>query len=393
LTGSAGAGATPGLSGPHALRPLSGEFRDAATERSFLAAHLPTSQAQLRLTMLASAFFYVLFSLADFDRLGSVPDAWLLMAGRGLMGVLAALGVLAIRHGPQSSRMLRQVATVFEVIGLAVFMLIAVKRPVEMQWHAMALVIVLIALYIYIPNRLIYTVAMGLPASAVFVWCAAAAGTVDYNGLLTIGALLLVANLFGAGAARRYQRLAREEYSTQQVLKNRAVRDPMTGCYNRRYLHEQLLENEIVRARRYGLSLSVIMCDLDHFKKINDTYGHAGGDLVLCTFASLLMDTTRQLIDTVVRYGGEEFLLVLPETDLSGAVLVAERLRTAFAGNTIVDPMERRINGTASFGVVAIDFADEKKSITQYEMIASADELLYSAKNNGRNRVHALLLQ
>ena len=375
---------------PHALGRYSGAFTDPATERAFLLQQLPASQAQLRVTLLASAFFYLLFALADFDRLGNSSAAWLLLAGRTGVALLALLGLLLMRLRPSSPTLLRGVATTFELAGLAVFMLISAKRPAEMQWHAMALVIVLIALYIYIPNSLASTVAMALPASAAFVWIAQAAGTVDYNGLLTVGTLLLVANLFGAGAARRYQRLWREDYCAQIVLRNLAVHDPLTGCYNRRYLHEQLLENELVRARRYGLCLSVVMCDLDHFKKINDNFGHGGGDLVLCSFATLLMATTRQLIDTVVRYGGEEFLLVLPETDLAGGVLVAERLRQHFAAQVTTDASGRTIHATASFGVVTVDCRTQKKTVTQYEVIASADELLYSAKHNGRNRVESL---
>jgi diguanylate cyclase (GGDEF)-like protein len=82
--------------------------------------------------------------------------------------------------------------------------------------------------------------------------------------------------------------------TAQMVLKNLSVRDPLTGCYNRRHLHQQLLETEISRAQRYQLSLTVIMCDLDHFKLVNDTYGHHGGDAVLQHFASLLQSITRE---------------------------------------------------------------------------------------------------
>jgi diguanylate cyclase (GGDEF)-like protein len=150
-------------------------------------------------------------------------------------------------------------------------------------------------------------------------------GTGDHGGPAGL------TNLFGYVAARRYQILWREEYSAQMVLKNLSVRDPLTGCYNRRHLHDRLLETEISRAQRYRLSLTVIMCDLDHFKAVNDTYGHYGGDAVLQRFAALLQSMTRDSIDSVVRYGGEEFLLILPETDLAGGELLAERLRQTLA--------------------------------------------------------------
>jgi diguanylate cyclase (GGDEF)-like protein len=204
--------------------------------------------------------------------------------------------------------------------------------------------------------------------------------------LATMAALLALTNLFGYVAARRYQILWREEYSAQMVLKNLSVRDPLTGCYNRRHLHDRLLETEISRAQRYRLSLTVIMCDLDHFKAVNDTYGHYGGDAVLQRFAALLQSMTRDSIDSVVRYGGEEFLLILPETDLAGGELLAERLRQTLAdtGRT----RGRQIHITASFGVASVDFATSTHA-AHINMIAAADELLYAAKNSGRNRVCA----
>jgi diguanylate cyclase (GGDEF)-like protein len=200
-----------------------------------------------------------------------------------------------------------------------------------------------------------------------------------------MAALLTMANLFGYVAARRYQMLLRDEYSAQTVLKNLSVRDPLTGCYNRRHLHNQLLETEISRAQRYRLSLTVIMCDLDHFKAVNDTYGHHGGDAVLQRFATLLQSMTRDSVDSVVRYGGEEFLLILPETDLAGAELLAERLRQALAAAP-VEHDGRQIAVTASFGVASVDFASSTHT-AHLNMIAAADDLLYAAKDGGRNRV------
>jgi diguanylate cyclase (GGDEF)-like protein len=205
--------------------------------------------------------------------------------------------------------------------------------------------------------------------------------------LISMTLLILFANAFGAVAANRHARLWREQYWTQQVLTSLSIRDPLTGCYNRRHLNAALLDGELARARRYRLQLSLIMCDLDGFKAINDNHGHQAGDELLRGFAALLQSMTRDAIDTVVRYGGEEFLIILPETRLDGAVELAERVRAAFA-DLRIDCEGITLATTASFGVVGIDFA-RWQAVTPQALIAAADELMYDAKRGGRNQVRA----
>jgi diguanylate cyclase (GGDEF)-like protein len=132
------------------------------------------------------------------------------------------------------------------------------------------------------------------------------------------------------------------------------------------------------------------MCDLDGFKAINDTHGHHAGDELLRRFAAVLHGLTRESVDTVVRYGGEEFLVVLPETDLAGAADLAERLRAAFAAERVPCRGEL-LSATASFGVAAIDFAQHvpHHAATAQALIAAADALMYEAKRGGRNQVRS----
>src|SRR5690606_8207316 len=127
-----------------------------------------------------------------------------------------------------------------------------------------------------------------------------------------------------------------------------SITAPLTGVYNRRYLMEQL-PREIDRAARYGRSLSVIMCDVDHFKKINDTYGHLVGDEVHKWFVAQLQANIRTC-DWIARYGGEEFVIVLPETNVENAAKAAEHLRE-HVSKTIFESGELRLEVTASFGV------------------------------------------
>jgi two-component system cell cycle response regulator len=160
-----------------------------------------------------------------------------------------------------------------------------------------------------------------------------------------------------------------------------ATVDPLTGCHNRRSLMDKL-EQELDRARRYSLAISVLMIDLDRFKTINDTYGHLVGDRVLQQLGDLLRRQVRT-VDVVARYGGEEFVVVLPETDEEGAVVFAERLRVAVSENDFSDAAEK-LNATVSIGVAGTP-GDNIGS--GEDLIGSADKALYVAKANGRNQV------
>jgi diguanylate cyclase (GGDEF)-like protein len=163
-----------------------------------------------------------------------------------------------------------------------------------------------------------------------------------------------------------------------------SITDALTGAYNRRYLMEQL-PRELERCRRYAYPLSVLMCDVDHFKKINDARGHAAGDEVLQQFVARAQKTIRTNSDWVSRYGGEEFLIVLPETGHEGALCVAEKIRaliaaTPFAtraGDTVV---------TASFGVASTGPCGPDIALKVDTLIRTADECLYRSKEAGRDR-------
>jgi diguanylate cyclase (GGDEF)-like protein len=159
-----------------------------------------------------------------------------------------------------------------------------------------------------------------------------------------------------------------------EEAKKFALHDPLTGLANRRMMRI-VFERTLSRARRTGESFSVIMLDIDHFKNYNDTHGHSEGDRLLVALAGLIVKETRK-IDLVVRYGGEEFLVLLPETDMSRACEVAERMRHT---------VEQRSETTISLGVASYD----KKMRTEKELISNADDALYKAKKRGRNMVVA----
>ncbi len=165
--------------------------------------------------------------------------------------------------------------------------------------------------------------------------------------------------------------------------KRRALIDELTGTYNRRFLEEALAKMVVPDDRRRGQVLSLLVIDLDHFKKVNDTYGHQVGDLVLKTVAQTLHRTLKES-DVLARYGGEEFVVVLPRTDSAGAVAVAERLRVAVTGLTLrklAPAAPDRV--TISVGVACCPI----HATTVADLIHAADEALYQSKSLGRNRV------
>lgn len=162
-------------------------------------------------------------------------------------------------------------------------------------------------------------------------------------------------------------------------LENAALIDPLTHCYNRRALDEHI-DHDLAKAERYGSDLSAVMLDIDHFKQINDTYGHKAGDAVLQAFSKSVLSAIRKG-DYLARYGGEEFILVLPETKFAKAIELAERLRK-ITENFQINVGDKIINLTASFGVAVYKKGTDKNMLFQ-----KADTMLYEAKKQGRNRI------
>ncbi len=183
-----------------------------------------------------------------------------------------------------------------------------------------------------------------------------------------------------------------EKYSTNleemveqrtEILKWLSITDPLTGLYNRRYFIEQI-ELEFKRSKRYSRDLSLLMLDIDHFKLVNDNYGHQIGDIVLRKISSVIINLLRDS-DLAFRYGGEEFMIILPETKSEDAINVAERMKQEIM-NTQHNYASIIFTVTASFGIVSIkDMIDKFETID--DIIKKVDDNLYKAKNSGRNTI------
>jgi len=203
----------------------------------------------------------------------------------------------------------------------------------------------------------------------IFQWCALAV------------VLISVSFIGGNISALRHElsQSRKELRKSLEIIRDMAMHDDLTGFYNRRHLMERI-EAEKNRSIRTGTVFSLAMLDIDHFKNINDTYGHQIGDSVLIDFSAIIRSVLRKT-DFCGRYGGEEFLIVLTDTDLKAAKVFAERIRAK------VEESSFAALGRNSKVTVSIGLAESRKSENIEKTISRADEAMYKAKRNGRNRV------
>jgi len=309
----------------------------------------------------------------------------------------AAPGTLGLRLG-MAACLLPSVATLRWRLGLRSFTLIlyACLLSTEVLWLiilqlmegglvsgvAGSMVFVLGMLVLGLPLRFRDN-AIAVPAVLLAPNVAAAVGLLpgfpyaQYNTLIIPASGLAVFTLWA------FDRLYRRAYSYQRSVERLAAEDPLTGLANRR--HFMLAGTRLLEAvRRYGRPACILLADLDHFKAINDRFGHAAGDVVLQVTAALLIEF-RRAADIPARLGGEEFAVLLPETDARGALALAERLRAALETRRIRVPATppAELTVTMCVGVAVCTSADQ----TLDAVLRRADAALYQAKEGGRNRV------
>ena len=196
-------------------------------------------------------------------------------------------------------------------------------------------------------------------------WLLASANIIDYNNDVALYAA--------------FQDITGRK-NREMLLKNQAIRDPLTSLYNRRYFEEEVF-NRILCAKTAHEDYSVLMIDADHFKRVNDTYGHKVGDKVLIELASTAEKALRET-DIVARYGGEEFVIFLEKVNADKAKVVAERLRESIAAIVVYSDEGEEVRFTVSIGVSSSEVSDNVETL-----IKTSDEALYRAKQTGRNRV------
>ncbi|MCE9663472.1 GGDEF domain-containing protein [Halomonas sp. M5N1S17] len=376
------------------------EFQDAALEALHRRTMLAQDAQQLCYALWAISGIFFAFTLADFALLGAGSEFLALLAIRTFVALCCMALAMAVKLQPALAHRRLPVNLAY-FVGISGLLLTIPLHPGPGGLHIATMVVACTTIYLLVPNRLPWILAWNAYLALGF------AVLLGYRpdlspGMLASGLLLLgFANLLGWVTLNRLNRLQRRQFALlveeresnrqlqseieerrllEQQLRIMASTDHLTGIANRRHFFE-LAERELNRSRREGLPLAICMVDIDLFKELNDHHGHAVGDLVLATVASCCESVLRDT-DIIGRYGGEEFVIALPQADLTTAATIAERLRKKVSGLSL--PM---LSDTAVLSVTVGISRVEEDETTLTPALLRADEALYEGKAQGRNRV------
>ena len=385
----------------HRISRLTAEFAHPTVELAFREATHLARVRETRIAITIAALFYLAFAITDYLAVGMGEQYELIFITRlSICGLGIAIALSAGRFW----RALMDGVTPTLVEGLALigFLSITLLRPYESGWHGMSLMVMLLGVYVFIPNRFLPATVVAILFTMAFIWLLVEHFQPPANYVLTLSLLLVAVNLFGILTAHRISRLMREEYRDATILRQAnerlshevemrqrletelrdlAHRDHLTGISNRRHFFD-LADQAFAKARASGAPLSLLIADIDYFKQINDTYGHMHGDEVLKVLVRVCREALGE-VDMLARLGGEEFVMLLPDADMATAHARADQLR-AEAQRAPVRLHEATLHFTVSLGV-----AQWQPEESLLFLMRRADEALYLAKYNGRNRVEA----
>lgn len=389
---------------PHLQQDISfwtAEFSDPAVESDYRRRNARFNIRHTRFGLGLWGVLFVLFIYNDYINLGTEQGFWVLLSMRLFVSAVILIFAILIGRRPGLVMNGHGVAGLL-IFGWTGFFLIFFFLPAaQMPWIIAMVMAMLIGQYVFIPNRIVPGTAAALYAIAgtmLSVHLVAGSGPSELTGL---SLMLLAPAATGLFVCHRFQFESRRSFSMLLVvesantelqhqirareeleakLKHQAETDPLTGLYNRRR-YEDLFLREFHRIQRYGGAMSMLVLDLDHFKQVNDNYGHGAGDIALQEIADICRRKLRQ-VDIIGRLGGEEFVILLPDTNLSDAVIVSERLRQGIE-NTEIVAEQTRFNLTATIG--AAELTENDHGIK--DLVRRADAALYRGKRAGRNRV------
>lgn len=383
------------------IAPWTAEFVHPGVEADYRRRAARVTSRQGIVALALSSLAFLVFIVSDFLDVGRSDSMEILAAVRGGTALAGLLALAWLSHRPMAATT-GVAVSLFEIVAFAAFGIVIEIRQISLELGAVNALAMLAAVYFFLPNRAIQTMAIGLTATVAYlasVWLLGG-GAERPSVFIDVALLMAFLNGFGAIGAWRLSRLPREEYrliaraaqaNTQlaeeiakrgrleRKLTRQASTDALTGLTNRRRYVERTLE-ELQQARRTRRPVSVLVLDIDFFKRINDRHGHAAGDRALRGVSAVLRRELRNT-DLLARYGGEEFAVTLPDTDADGALAIAERLRTAIETGSQLSP----VAVTVTIGVAAAAPDESLDSV-----LSRADQALYSGKEAGRNRVKVI---
>lgn len=378
---------------------LTGQFRSNSNELQYRDSIEKSVRFESRFALIVVAVLFGLFGITDYNLLGLTSEYYLLLTMRIVVVSSCLILAFIIGHSGGYSRNVWLHALPLWIVATGIILIVPL-RPESLTTQVTAIVVAIMAFYLLIPNLLTVSALASLYLSVSFLTVAVVFAGLSPVATVTIGLLLMVANIVGYTALLRIEFLQRKQFallneereqnghlekeiahrkSLEERLRRAAESDALTGIDNRGHFVKRA-EALLQRTRFEKAPFSLFMIDVDHFKRVNDTWGHTFGDLILIKIVEVCQQSLRPN-DIIGRFGGEEFVVGLPNTNASEAQVIAERLKESVAAITLEGDMsDQRLSVT-----IGIAVANEEDDLDA--VITRADKMLYVGKRDGRNRV------
>lgn len=386
------------------ISPWLAEFSDGKTETAFQEHRRSLTHRRIRAALVVWSGLMLVFALSDYSALGETRDFFCLLTYRLVIASVLIIIVLRIRPETDLMKISYAVTLVF-VVGLSGFMMLFFYRPDAFIWTVGAILIQITALLIFMPIRFIlacigsfYGVLLTLATCRLMGHSATSLGGLCLLLGLQVALCITIAFRQKFSERQAFALLANAETVKKKLadeigrrrhlelkLREAAEKDPLTGLMNRRE-YERLAGHEIERARRMNAPLCLCIADLDHFRQVNDVYGHGIGDDILRRTADILRKSLRSM-DIIGCPGGAEFILMLPGTTVEQAVAIGKRLLNKLS-TTDIDTGSSTIRMTATMGISQL--LSGERDINA--IMQRADAALYRGEQAGRNRVEVSLI-
>ncbi|HBV87269.1 MAG TPA: hypothetical protein DEF42_11615 [Desulfosporosinus sp.] len=357
------------------ISKLTGMFLDRDLEQEFQESYLKRSENHLRNVALILGIIFSLYIFYDFSSNSQFMVLVIILLCRLIFLGMSMLFYFKPDYFLKSFAFIK--ITIYELVAIALFFIIIIKyEESNFLIQAFSMNVIVLGIFFLVPNLLHYKVFLSFFALIGYLIITLTIYEPSLHEFSSAFGYLSLAIFFSSLSSYSLGKYMRLDYINKQYFKELSTKDSLTDTYNRLKFNESL-RSQIEVAKRYGNSLSIIMFDIDHFKQFNDENGHIFGDMVLIKVANLVKQSVRE-VDVFARWGGEEFVILLPETNCQEASALAERLRKSIYNESMRNGMAL----TCSFGVTSFSSQDD-----EHLMMDRVDKALYKAKGSGRNIV------